>query len=139
MHNGCKIFYLYDPPHLIKAIGNNLMKFNFHHGDKVTSWEDIEAIYKKDSALSIRCCPKLTENHIHPNGFQKMKVKCATQVFSHTVSAAISMSVNIGALQTTASGTAEISKFDHIFDSLRVVIVMRVVSPELVGPVNPLH
>ena len=119
MHNGNKIFYLYDAPHLIKAIRNNLLKYNFHHGDKVASWKDIEAIYKKDSALSIRCCPKLTENHIHPNGFKKMKVKYATQVLSHTVAAAISMSVSVGALPTTASGTAEmISKFDQIFDSL---------------------
>lgn len=87
--------------------------------DKIASWKDVEFLYKNDKALSIRCCPKLTDNHIHPNGFKKMKVKLATQVLSHTVSAAMLMSVSLGILPPSVAGTAEIiSKFYHIFHCL---------------------
>ena len=54
---------------------------------------------------------------MHPNNFQKMKVKLATQVMSHTVAASLCMYVSVGALDSTAMGTAEvIQKFDSIFD-----------------------
>lgn len=33
--------------------------------------------------------PALTEQHINPNGKQKMKVKLAAQVLSHSVAAAL--------------------------------------------------
>ena len=72
---------------------------------------------KKNSSLPIRSTPKLTEKHIHPNNFQKMKVKLATQVLSHTVAASLCMHVSVGALPSTAMGTAEfIQKFDSVFD-----------------------
>ena len=114
---GKKIF-LYDLPHLIKAVCNNLMKYDFHFGVKMASWQD-KNLYDRDSLMSICCCPKLTEKHINPNGFTKMKVKLATQVLSHTVAAAISMYVSLGALPASAAGTAEfITAFDQIFDCL---------------------
>ena len=86
--NGKKIFYLYDPPHIIKAIRNNLLNYDFHFDGKIGSWRDIQQLYNIDSKNDIRCCAKQTSKHLNPNGFQKMKVKFATQVFSHTVSAA---------------------------------------------------
>jgi hypothetical protein len=117
--SGKKIIFLYDPPHLIKAVRNNLMKYDFHFGGKVASWQDVKSLYDRDSSLSIRCCPKLTDKHINPNGFTKMKVKLATQVLSHTVAAAISTYVSLGAMSASAAGTAEfITAFDKIFDCL---------------------
>jgi hypothetical protein len=48
-----------------------------------------------------------------------MKVKLATQVLSHTVSAAMLMAVSGGLLPPSAAGTAElVANFDNIFDSL---------------------
>ena len=117
--SGKKNIFLYDPPHLIKAVRNNLMKYDFHFGGKVASWQDVKSLYDRDSSLSIRCCPKLTDKHINPNGFTKMKVKLATQVLSHTVAAAISTYVSLGAMSASAAGTAEfITAFDKIFDCL---------------------
>jgi transposase-like protein len=75
LHNGNKIFYLFDSPHLIKAVRNNLMKYDFHFGGKVACWDDILSMYERDKTLAIRCCPKLTNKHLHLNGFTKMKVK----------------------------------------------------------------
>ena len=122
IHKGKKIFYLYDPPHLIKAVRNNLMKYDFHFGKnvkKVASWEDIQVIYERDRTQNLRCCPKLTEKHINPNGFMKMKVKLATQTISQTVASTMSTYISLGALPPSAMGTAElISNFDNIFDCL---------------------
>ena len=85
--------------------------------------ENIEAIYEKDPSLPIRSTPKLTEKHIHPNNFQKMKVKLAMQVLSHTVAASLCMHVSVGALPSTAMGTAEfIQKFDSVFDCVNRVL-----------------
>ena len=116
MHNGKKIFFIFDTPHIIKAIRNNLINYNFHVDDKVASWKDIEALYRIDSKNAIRCCPKLTSKHMCPNGFLKMKVKLATQVLSHSVAAGLNMAVSGGLLSASAAGTAEmVSKFDEIF------------------------
>ena len=117
VHNGRKIFFMFDPPHLIKSVRNNLIKYSFRFGEHVASWEDIEAVYSRDAALPIRSVPKLTEKHIRPNNFNKMKVKLATQVLSHTVAATICTYVSVGALPSSAMGTAEfIEKFDSTFD-----------------------
>ena len=62
MHNGRKIFFMFDPPHLIKSVRNNLMKYSLRFGEHVASWKVIEAVYGRDSALPIRSAPKLTEN-----------------------------------------------------------------------------
>jgi hypothetical protein len=119
LHNGKKIFYIFDAPHIIKAVRNNLLKYDFHFNGKVASWKDIVALYEIDSKNSIRCCPKLTIQHLHPNGFTKMKVKLATQVLSHTVSATILMAVSGGLLPASSTGTAELlSLFDETFDCL---------------------
>ena len=118
-HKGQKIFYLFDTPHIIKAIRNNLMKYNFHFDEKVASWDHIQVVYNRDQQQPIRCCPKLTQRHLNPNGFEKMKVKYATQVFSHTVASTLLTYVSLGALPSHAAGTAELlSNFDGIFDSL---------------------
>jgi len=120
VHKGKKIVFLFDPPHIIKAVRNNLMKYNFHFGDgKFASWKDIKQLYEIDSKNDIRCCPKLTQSHLFPNNFQKMKVKLATQVLSHTVSSAICTAVSTGQLPSRAAATAEfVETFDQIFDSL---------------------
>ncbi len=117
IHNNQKYFVMFDPPHLLKCVRNNLMKYPFKFGMYTASWKDIEKFYNNDNTLTIRTAPKLTVKHLHPNGFSKMKVKYATQVFSHTVAAAICTYVSTGKLPPSASGTAELlSMFDSLFD-----------------------
>ena len=117
IHNDKKYFVMFDPPHLIKSVRNNLMKYSFRFGQHVATWKDIEDLYMKDSALPIRSAPKLTEKHIHPTNFNKMRVKLATQVLSHTVAASLCTYASLGGLPSTAMGTSEfLSKFDSVFD-----------------------
>ena len=58
LHKNKKYFLIFDPPHLIKCVRNNLMKYCFRFGQYVASWKDIEDLYTKDSALPIRSAPK---------------------------------------------------------------------------------
>ena len=119
IHNENKYFVMFDPPHLLKCVRNNLMKYSFTFGSYTATWQHIEEFYNKDKTLSIRMAPRLTEKHIHPNGFSKMKVKFASQVLSHTVAAGLCSYVSMGNLPASALGTAELlSTFDSIFDSV---------------------
>ena len=117
IHNNKKIFLMFDPPHLLKCTRNNLMKYTFRFSNYSACWKDIIDFYEKDKLLPIRAAPKLTEKHVHPTNFQKMKVKYATQIFSHTVAAAICTYSSVGSLAPSALGTAELlSRFDSLFD-----------------------
>ena len=119
IHNEKKYFVMFDPPHLLKCIRNNLMKYSFTFGSYTATWQHIEEFYNKNKTLSIRMAPRLTEKHIHPNGFSNMKVKFASQVLSHTVAAGLCSYVSMGNLPASALGTAELlSTFDSIFDSV---------------------
>ena len=74
-------------------------------------------ILSSDSKRSIRLVPKLTEQHIHPSRFQKMKVKLATQVFSASVAAAMNTNMALEGLPASAHATIElIMNFDKFFD-----------------------
>ena len=117
IHKGKKYFLMFDPPHLMKCVRNNLIKYTFKFENYQAQWKDIEQFYNKDKELPIRAAPKLTDKHIRPNNFEKMKVRYATQILSHTVAASLCTYVSVGGLSPTAMGTAEfLSKFDSLFD-----------------------
>ena len=54
---GKKYFTIYDPPHLLKSVRNNLMKYDVGIDGKVASWNDIKFFYEKDKKLTIRVAP----------------------------------------------------------------------------------
>lgn len=88
--DGNEVVPLYDPPHLIKGIRNNLLQADLKanlNGTNVTGkWDHIVKLYQKDGIYDgIRLLHKLTDRHVIPHKISKMKVKCATQIFSRTV------------------------------------------------------
>ncbi|KAK9709679.1 Transposase protein [Popillia japonica] len=114
-----KIVYMFDTPHLIKALRNNLLKYKFVSEEKEIRWDYITQFYNNDKKYGIRAAPKLTDSHIQPTNFEKMKVKYATQVFSATVSAGLNLYIRFGAIPAAAIATAEfIDKIDKCFDLL---------------------
>ena len=119
--NNKEIFVLYDAPHLIKSLRNMLMTRNLKTPDGTVSWDIIRQLYELDQN-SVRLCPKLTTKHIFPNAFEKMKVKYATQIFSHSVASAILTAVKSGKFsgcQESALATATfIEKINKLFDCL---------------------
>lgn len=103
--NDKRINHLYDPPHLIKGIRNNLLKYNLvweENGNKhVACWADIEKSFAIDNGSGeLRLLPKITEVHINPKKIRKMKVSCATQVFSHNFAAVVNLLATTGMYYT---------------------------------------
>lgn len=90
MVNNELIIPLYDPPHLIKCIRNNLiskhLKYIKNGEVKMAKWAHIMALHKENPGYKgIRLVPKLTDAHCDPSKIPRMKVKNATQLFSQTV------------------------------------------------------
>jgi len=116
--NGHKIFYVFDVPHLLKSTRNNFFKYNLTFLNGTTDKKYLIDFYKLDQGLN-RLAPKLSETHINPGPFQKMKVKYAVQVFSNTVAAAMQCCVQDGSLPLTAETTITfIEHMDKLFDLL---------------------
>lgn len=93
--DGKEVIYLYDVPHLLKGIRNNLVNNNLLFKWKedryeTASWQHITDLYEfeqRSSNEDFKLCPKLTEEHVYPSKMKKMKVKMAAQIFSQKTSA----------------------------------------------------
>lgn len=90
------IIPLFDPPHLLKCIRNNLLNKNLEFDcgvnnnstRKFASWKHIIDVYEIDvyGPQNRRFLKKLTDRHIYSNKIKKMRVKNAIQVLSNSVS-----------------------------------------------------
>lgn len=88
--DGKQIIPLYDIPHLLKGMRNNLMtkdlKFTLNGEVKVAKWEHIMLLYANNPTYKgLKIIKNLTENHCNKEKIPKMKVKYASQLFSQTV------------------------------------------------------
>nr|XP_022911954.1 uncharacterized protein LOC111422910 [Onthophagus taurus] len=123
---------LYDPPHLLKGIRNQLLKKNLiwkTDNEKLTaSWSHIKNAYYIDVCSGdLRALRKITEEHITEEKMKKMKVAHCAQVLSHTMAATISMMARNN--EISSDGTVTMPKeaiatdkilkfFDNLFDSV---------------------
>lgn len=116
------IFCFYDFVHLIKSVRNNLLVSNIFIDDEVISWSVLNKLFYAENGV-VRSMHKLTEAHIKPDNFQKMRVKLATQVFSHHVSTAIFAAASTNIFneeeKLVALSTASfIFKLNKLFDNM---------------------
>ena len=96
--------FMFDPPHLLKCLRNNLMKHDFDVNGHLVKY--IADFYKRDSQQTLKLAPKLTDRHLNLPPFAAMRVRLASQVFSHSVAAGIHTHVAFGALPEDAVQTA---------------------------------
>ena len=89
IHRDEKIFAMYDPPHLIKSVRNNFKKHGFQVDGKDVIWDHVKEFFDIDQSKPVRLAPKLTKQHIDLPPFSPLRVRLATQVLSHSVSAGI--------------------------------------------------
>jgi hypothetical protein len=126
-HCSRKYFYMFDPPHLLKSIRNNLHKYVFQFENtkqdkskkpyNIASWDVINKYYDIDKQQHFRLTSKLTDNHIKLPAFSKIKVKWAAQVLSRLMAAALETHHKV--LGSDALDTAEfIAQFNDIFDAV---------------------
>ena len=89
-----EIIPLFDPPNLLKDFRNNLLNVPLLHENKqgvvcTAKWEYIQQLYavNLETPEDYRLLQKLTDHHVLPGKINTMKVKFASQVFSHKVAA----------------------------------------------------
>jgi len=89
---GHDIVPLYDVPHLLKGLRNNLvskdLNFEYEGKNHTASLKHIIQFYKLDKQQNTegdRLTPKFTDCHVYPAKLKKMKVANAAQVFSPRV------------------------------------------------------
>jgi DNA transposase THAP9 len=114
---GNNVFFMFDPPHLLKSVRNNLVKHDFEINGKLVRWQHVTDFYERDSKQLVKLAPKLSHRHINLPPFANMRVRLAAQVFSHSVFAGIHTHVALGAMPAEAIVTANfIGKMDNLFD-----------------------
>lgn len=96
---------IYDPPHLLKCIRNNLLtkdvKFTLNNIEYTASWKFIHNLYfadKSNEDMGYRALPKLTEEHVVIEKLRKMKVSIAAQTLSHRVASTLKLMSELGNL-----------------------------------------
>ena len=60
VHNGKEVFVMYDPPHLLKSIRNNMKHTGFSVDGQEVKWEHIEEFYRFDRINQVHIAPRLT-------------------------------------------------------------------------------
>jgi len=97
------IIPIFDPPHLLKTIRNNLLNkdvvFIKNGTEYKASWDHIKTLYTldmKNEICGLRTLPKLTEAHINPAKIKKMNVSIAAQTLSQRVAATLRLMANYG-------------------------------------------
>ncbi|EFA12315.1 Transposable element P transposase-like Protein [Tribolium castaneum] len=115
-----RIFYIFDVCHLIKALRNNFLKYRFRlDNGQIIDHVFVRAFFEHDQKRTFKFAPKLQSVHISPGQFDKMKVKFATQLFSHTVASGMETEMSLGLLSTAALATITfISNVNNLFDIL---------------------
>lgn len=85
-----RVVHLFDPPHLIKCLRNNLLTkdliYEIDGVKRMAKWKHLEELYNADNCIpDSKMLPRLTDYHVIPDKIKKMKVRFATQVFSQRV------------------------------------------------------
>ena len=127
-HENTKIFAMYDPPHLIKNIRNNLHKHGLELDGKKLLWSHIKEFYNADTAYPVRIAPKLKKKHVYLPPFTALSVCLATQVLSHTVASGMKIMSQWGVISEEAKNTADfIENMDKLFNTFNSKVVNTVV------------
>ena len=61
--NGNEVYVMYDPPHLIKNVRNNMLRYDIIICD-VISFDYISTLFDLEQSSVLRFVPKLTKAHI---------------------------------------------------------------------------
>lgn len=123
---GRTIIPLFDTPHLIKGIRNNLitkdLMYTTNNKEKTVKWEYFQRVYDADKSYGeLKLLHKITEEHINPEKINKMRVKTATQLFSHSVAVVTEHLTARGDLPEECRQLVDITVLlNNLFDSLNV-------------------
>lgn len=101
-----RIYFFADAPHLLKLIRNWLLDtgFIFSNG-KIVSKEPLESLIKDDNH-EIKACHKIDSSHLNCRGTERMNVRKAAELMSHSVATAL-RHFKLGGDSSIAENTSE--------------------------------
>ncbi|KAH9371751.1 hypothetical protein HPB48_021032 [Haemaphysalis longicornis] len=77
------LHFLSDFPHLVKNVRSRLLETTLKTPDGTVSLKPLRADFEHDCKnLTMKAMPRLTNTHLEPNSFEKMRVNYAFQLFS---------------------------------------------------------
>ncbi|XP_043466375.1 uncharacterized protein LOC122501157 isoform X2 [Leptopilina heterotoma] len=134
VRNQHKIFIIFDPPHLLKSLRNNLLtKILNYNGGKI-SWKELEAVFKLSKETDLNLLPRITEKHFDLGNFSKMRVSLASQIFSESMHTAYKVYRNFlpDRFNETFDATLPfVLDIDRLFDSLNSSLISQPASKKL--------
>eukprot|EP00731_Ephydatia_muelleri_P023298 Em0015g881a len=112
------LFFISDPPHLIKTTRNCWHNRMLWNNGKYICWDQLKQFYDMDTAKAVgmRILPKLKFEHIYLTAFSKMRVDLAAQVLSESVSKALVLFCGDECNETSQF----VEMMDKFFDALNV-------------------
>ena len=116
---GHEIITMFESPHLVRSVRNMLLSQDFSLDRHVISWRHIVQMFQEETSklFSIGLAPKLTDKHVKPPLFGKMKVKLATQTLSNTVASAL-VTYSLSPQSRVPSEAVHTANFMRSIDSL---------------------
>lgn len=116
--SGEKVYFLVDPPHLLKNTRNALRKYHITFSMESTAkWEHLRGTFLNEKQRQLKLLPKIKDVHFLLPAGSKMKVSYAAQIFSRSMSAAIHILVTFDQLCPAALQTAEfVEHINRLFD-----------------------
>ena len=103
---GRKIYTMTDPSHLIKAPRNNFLSHHFISNGVTAQWQHFRDFYELNKTSLPRIAPKLTDAHVNPDSYEKMRVKLPAQAMSSSSAAGLFVLTKTGYLPKEAEETA---------------------------------
>ncbi|GBO05916.1 hypothetical protein AVEN_107969-1 [Araneus ventricosus] len=121
-HKTKKIYAMYDPPHLLKSVRNNLKDHEIYYEERLLEILLVQPL-RIGSILKncMRWIQKImfTKKHIAVSGFKRMNVKLAPQVLSHSIASALNLFLAARRIESNAIDPARfIKKMDKLFDTI---------------------
>ena len=110
--NDEKVYCLFDPPHLLKNLRRNLVKYDLQSNRGLISFQHIRDFYEENKKLLLRCAPKITDAHIVSTGLNSMKVSLDAQVFSHSVAAGMNICILSNKIQANSAPKSNFESFN---------------------------
>jgi hypothetical protein len=99
-----QLYFMADPPHLLKSIRNCLLTQSILLSDyvvsdanlpsNIVSLQPVKELISLQEDMSLKVAHKLKEVHVYPGPFQKMKVSYAAQLLSHSTASALKLCVD---------------------------------------------
>lgn len=115
------LYFLPDIPHVLKNVRNCLLSNDillppeivkeYSLPGAIVSMSHVQNLHELQQASELKIAPSLRRQHVAPKQFEKMKVRFAAQVFSHSVSSALQFCVNAKLLPVGVLTTAWFLEF----------------------------